>query len=361
MTRKLMTCALAAVLLIGTGGCSLQTIGAPQGDMTLHATFDDVQSLVTGHSVQVADIRVGTVTGVRLDGYRARVTMSLRDDRRIPTGTTATIAKSSLLGENYVRLDLAPGRRLDTGPFLASGASLGRTAVQPDLEQISAKVGPLLAALGGQDSATITGESATALGGKGRRLNTLVSRAADVGDQYAAASDDLGRALDSLARLGTSLHKGSKELDRLPGNVELATRRLQDDRDNLKRTIQALLKLATSVNAKVQKRHAARLGTLLARADGLLAAALRGRDELKALSGSVLNFLRGPSVSHSGQALLFLWIKGFMPHPSPAVTGAATGGSDTGGSATGGSATDRPATEGPAGPRNLNGLLRPRP
>src|SRR5690606_23624858 len=257
MTRTLVICLLVTALLAGTGGCSLQTVGAPKGDMTLYATFDDVQSLVPGHSVQVADVRVGTVTGVRLDGYRARVTMSLRDDRRIPTGTTATIAKSSLLGENYVRLDLAPGRRLDTGPYLASGETIARTAVQPDLEQISAKVGPLLAALGGQDIATISGESATALGGRGRRLNTLVSRAADVGEQYAAASADLGRALDSLARLGTSLRAGSEEIDRLPGSVELATKRLQADRDNLRRTIEALLELATSVNANVQKRHAA--------------------------------------------------------------------------------------------------------
>ncbi|TDB97600.1 MlaD family protein [Actinomadura sp. 7K534] len=336
MTRRLVTCALVAALIVGLGGCSLRTAGAPKGDMTLHATFDDVQSLVPGHSVQVADIRVGTVTAVRLDGYRARVTMSLRDDRRIPTGTTATIAKSSLLGENYVRLDLAPGRRLDTGPYLASGQAIDRTAVQPDLEQISAKVGPLLAALGGQDIATISGESATALGGRGRKLNTLIARATEVGDQYAAASNDLGRALDSLAQLGTSLRKGSKELDRLPGNVELATGRLQDDRDNLKRTIEALLKLATSVNGNVQQRHAARLAALLARADELLTAALRGRDELKALTGSVLDFLRGPSVSHSGQALLFLWIKGFLPHPSAAATAASGGRQD------------------------LNGLLRPR-
>lgn len=353
MTRTLAICLLVTALLAGTGGCSLQTVGAPKGDMTLYATFDDVQSLVPGHSVQVADVRVGTVTGVRLDGYRARVTMSLRDDRRIPTGTTATIAKSSLLGENYVRLDLAPGRRLDTGPYLASGETIARTAVQPDLEQISAKVGPLLAALGGQDIATISGESATALGGRGRRLNTLVSRAADVGEQYAAASADLGRALDSLARLGTSLRAGSEEIDRLPGSVELATKRLQADRDNLRRTIEALLELATSVNANVQKRHAARLAALLERVDELLAAALRGRDELKALTGSVLNFLRGPSVSHSGQALLFLWIKGFLPHP-----GAATGGG-TGGGAGGGAGGGGPAAPASGGTQDLNELLRP--
>ncbi|MFF4240667.1 MlaD family protein [Actinomadura geliboluensis] len=336
--RTFVTCLLACVLVVAAGGCSLQTIGAPRGDVTLNATFDDVQSLVVGHSVQVADIRVGTVTGIRLDRYRARVTMSLRE--RVPSGTTATIAKSSLLGENYVRLNLPAGARLDSGPFLASGATIGNTSVQPDLEQISEKVGPLLAALGGQDIATISAESATALGGKGTKLNTLIARASDVGDQYAAASADLGRALDSLGRLGRSLSKGSKDLERLPGNVELATQRLQDDRDNLKRTIQALLKLATSVNAKVQKRHAARLAALLKRADELLAAALRGRDELKTLAGTVLNFLNGPSVSSSGQALLFLWIKGFLPHPGAAAA----------------------AASGTSGKRhNLQGLLGPRP
>ncbi|MFA1538259.1 MlaD family protein [Actinomadura monticuli] len=338
---------LACVL---TAGCSLQTIGAPRGDVTLHATFDDVQSLVAGHSVQVADIRVGSVTGIRLDGYRARVTMSLR--KRVPAGTTATIAKSSLLGENYVRLNLPAGHRMDTGPFLAVGATIGDTSVQPDLEQISDKIGPLLAALGGQDLATISAESATAVGGKGPQLNTLIARASKVGDQYAAASADLGRALDSLGRLGRSLDAGAKNLEPLPGNVQLATQRLQADRDNLKRTVQALLKLATSVNAKVQQRHAARLGALLKQADELLAAALRGREELKALAATVLKFLNGPSVSYSGQALMFMWIKGFLPHPNAAVT--------TGKNRAGAAATN--AAGGMAAKRtNLQGLLGPRP
>jgi phospholipid/cholesterol/gamma-HCH transport system substrate-binding protein len=312
---KAVAVPMALIVVAGTGGCSLQTIGAPSGDMVLTATFDDVQSLVVGHSVQVSDIRVGTVTGIRLSGFRAKVTMALRDDRRIPVGTTATIAKSSLLGENYVRLDPPRGRDLRTGPFLTRGAAIAQTSVQPDLEQISGRLGPLLAALGGQDLATITGESATALNGQGHKLNTLVKKAADVTDSYAASASDLGRALDDLARLGGSLRKGQSQIDRLPGNVTVATERLQADRAQLKRALQQLLKLARSVNANVQARHADRLATLLRRADALLAAAVRGGEDLKVLANAVLTFLRGPSVSHSGQALLFLWIKGFLPQP----------------------------------------------
>ncbi|MFI0354806.1 MCE family protein [Actinomadura sp. 9N407] len=329
MRRPVVAVACALALTAGTAGasgCSLQTLGAPRGDMVLSATFDDVQSLVTGHSVQISDIRVGSVTGIRLSGFRARVTMALQSDRRVPAGTTATIAKTSLLGENYVRLDLPPGRTAGTGPFLASGASLAQTSVQPDLEEISAKLGPLLAALSGQDLSTITGETATAVRGKGPKLNTLIKRAADVTDAYAAASTDLVRALDGLAKLGDSLEKGRGEIDKLPGNVLLATERLKNERAELKRAVQQLLKLARSVNTKIHGRHAARLGTLLARADTLLAAAVRGGQDLKAVAGSVLTFLRGPSVSYSGQALLFLWIKGFLPSASDSPGPASTSG-----------------------------------
>ncbi|OLT11996.1 virulence factor Mce [Actinomadura sp. CNU-125] len=304
---------LAVALLLGASGCTLQTIGAPTGDMRLTAKFDDVQSLVVGHSVQISDIRVGTVVGIELSGHQAEVTMSLKDEVRVPVGTTAAIAKTSLLGENYVKLQ--PPGELSAGPYLASGAAIGKTSVQPDLEQISARLGPLLAALGGQEISTISRESAAALGGRGERLNTLIKRAAEVSDSYAAASTELGRAMDDLAELGHSLRAGSETIDDLPGNIQLATERLQNDRAQVKKAVQELTKLGESVNANVQSRHAARLAALLKRADGLLAAAVRGGEDLKALANAVVKFLNGPSVSHSGQALLFLWLKGFLPQP----------------------------------------------
>lgn len=243
---------LALALVLSACGCTLQTIGAPTGDMRLTAKFDDVQSLVVGHSVQISDIRVGTVVGIELVGHRAEVTMSLKDDVRVPVGTTAAIAKTSLLGENYVRLQ-PPGNAMGTGPYLASGAAIGRTSVQPDLEQISARLGPLLAALGGQEISTISRESATALGGRGKRLNTLIKQAAEVSDSYAAASAELGRALDHLAELGHSLRKGGRTIDELPGNIRLATERLQDDRAQVKQAVQELTKLGKSFNTTVSR------------------------------------------------------------------------------------------------------------
>ncbi|GAB2828060.1 MCE family protein [Actinocorallia aurea] len=295
----------------GLAGCTVQTVGGTGGSYVLSAVFDDVQSLVVGHSVQISDVRAGTVTGIRLDGYRARVTMALK--MRVPSGTSATIAKTSLLGENYVQLDLPKGRSLDAGPFLADHAMITQTAVAPDLEGITQNVGPLLAALSGQDVSTIVDTSVTAIGGQGKRLNRLIEQISEVSDSYAAASKDLGRALDALAELGRTMRSGSAEIAALPENVALATERLQGDREELKEGVQELLKLGKSFNASIQTRHGERLKVLLKRADSMLAAAVRGRDQMKRLALTVLDFLKAPSVSTGGQGLLMIWLKGFLP------------------------------------------------
>ncbi len=308
MLRAALAAALAAT---GVAGCSIQTAGGTSGPYVVSAVFDDVQSLVVGHSVQISDVRAGTVTAIGLDGYRARVTMALRT--RLPVGTSATIARTSLLGENYVQLDLPAGRALDSGPYLGDRAVITQTSVAPDLEGITQNVGPLLTALSGQDVSTVVDTSVVAIGGQGRRLNHLIKQISEVSDSYAAASTDLGRALDSLADLGRTLRGGSAELGALPENVSLATRRLQNDRKELKKGVQELLRLSESFNAKIQYRHGARLKVLLERADRMLAAAVRGRDQLKRLATTVLNFLKAPSVSLDGQGLLMVWLKGFLP------------------------------------------------
>lgn len=243
--------ALAALLALCalTNGCSLQTLGATGGDLTLNATFDDVQSLVAGHSVQVADVKVGTVSAITLDGYRAKVTMSLR--RKVPRGTTATVAKTSVLGENYVALDPPPGKDLSTGPFLPEGATITDTTVEPDIEQVTEKAGPLIEAIGAQDVNGLLDAASTAFAGKGGDVNTLIRKTAEVTDTYAAVRTELGATIDALARLGRDLAKGDQELDKLPGTLAAATARIAHGRKHVKTAIIALTKLAKEANATV--------------------------------------------------------------------------------------------------------------
>jgi phospholipid/cholesterol/gamma-HCH transport system substrate-binding protein len=295
-----------------TASCSLQTLGAPSADLTINATFDDVQSLVAGHSVQISDVRVGTVTGIRLQGYRARVTMSIMREHPVPVGSTATVAKTSILGENYVLLSPPPGKDLSQGPYLASGATITDTSVEPDIEQVTAKAGPLIEALGTQDVNAILDAASTAFAGKGADVNKLIKQTAEVTDTYAAARRDIATSIDALAKLGGRLAKGSKELDRLPGTLAAATTRLAHGRKHVKQAIVALTGLAKEANATVYPRHAARLRTLLRELDAITLAMLRGKEDLKALVAKLQAFIDAPPITVNGQVLIYVWLKGLL-------------------------------------------------
>ncbi|MFG1702008.1 MCE family protein [Nonomuraea sp. M3C6] len=304
---------LAGLLALAvTASCSLQTLGATTGDLTLNATFDDVQSLVAGHSVQISDVRVGTVTGIRLQGYQARVTMSIQSEHRVPEGSTATVAKTSVLGENYILLTPPKGKDLSTGPYLKDGATISETSVEPDIEQVTAKAGPLIEALGAQDVNAILDAASTAFAGQGDDVNKLIKQTAEVTDAYAAARQDLGTSIDALAKLGDDLAKGSPELDRLPGTLAAATTRIVHGRKHVKKVIVALTELAKEANLTVYPRHAARLRTLLRELAAISSAMQRGKEDLKALVVKLQKFIDAPPITVNGQVLIYLWLKGVL-------------------------------------------------
>ncbi|GAA0412538.1 hypothetical protein Acor_16660 [Acrocarpospora corrugata] len=301
---------IALALVALATACSIQTVGAPTGDVTLNATFDDVQSLVAGHSVQIADVRIGSVTGIRLDGYRARVTMSLR--RRIPAGTVAAVAKTSILGENYVELALPEGADLVTGPFLAQDATITRTSVEPDIEQVTEAAGPLIDALGAQDVNAVLEAASTAFAGKGGDVNRLIRQTAEVTATWAGARADIATTIDGLARLGRDLEKGSAELDRLPGTVERATERLAHGRRHIKKTIVSLTAFAKAGNLVFYPRHAERLRVLLTRLDAIAGTLLRGKDDLQAMIAELRRWIDTPPITANDQMLIYVWLRGLL-------------------------------------------------
>ncbi|MHB1712605.1 MAG: MlaD family protein, partial [Acidimicrobiales bacterium] len=85
-------------------GCNLPFLGQPS--INASAVFSDVGSLASGASVEMADIPVGHVTSITLDGNRARVTMVLNRSAGIPRNVSAQLRRTSLLGEKFI--DLIP-------------------------------------------------------------------------------------------------------------------------------------------------------------------------------------------------------------------------------------------------------------
>jgi phospholipid/cholesterol/gamma-HCH transport system substrate-binding protein len=307
---------LAAFALVA--GCTLQTAGAPKGKVTLRATFDDAQHLVTGHAVKVADVQVGTVIDVALNrtptGYRATVKMSIVDGRNIPAGTTAALAQTSLLGENYVQLSYPAAFDPQNGPFLADGDEITGTRVDPSLEFVTQQAIEALGAIETGDLASIVNTLATGIGGKGEQLHQLIDQLAQVGSAFASQSGDVAAIVDGFGQLGHDLAGSANDLGVLVDNVAAATNVLTAQRQRFIDALSELNKLAVALNTQVLEPHSAELDRILKQLDPVAAVLAENRDTIgQLLTNLAIVAQKAPfSTDASGGILIYAWLTGLI-------------------------------------------------
>ncbi len=296
---------LAVALL---AACSINTATAPTGKLTLYATFADAQDLTPGHNVQISNVVAGSVREVSLDGYQAKVRLSIKDGIRIPEGTVAVIRRTSLLGEYFVDLVLPATFDTEAGPFLRSGSTITDSETQPDLEQLAQQASVVVGALTADDLATTIQAGAEGLGGRGATLHRAIQDAASVIGALADQQADIGAAIDGLAKLGASLAPVHDRLGAVVGELAAASEEIAGSRAGAVQAVEALVALATATNDVVLEPHTERLRTMLAQVSPILGALADRTDVLADLVTDLLRFTEAfPTALHNGQVLLLAW------------------------------------------------------
>ncbi|QIE41826.1 outer membrane lipid asymmetry maintenance protein MlaD [Meridianimarinicoccus aquatilis] len=103
----------AAVLAVAIGFLAYATssVGAMQSNAgySLTASFRSAQGIGVGTDVQLAGVKVGTVTAMELnpETFRADAVMTIRDGVDLPDDSSIIIASEGLLGGNFV--EVQPG------------------------------------------------------------------------------------------------------------------------------------------------------------------------------------------------------------------------------------------------------------
>lgn len=128
---------MAALLVLAL---KVSGLGNVVGDNGYHisAAFDNVGDLKIRAPVTIAGVRVGEVTGIKLDQqtFRAIVTMQISPDQNeIPLDSSASILTQGLLGSNYI--SLTPGF---DNTFLKEGDKIDNTHPAIILENIIGQV-----------------------------------------------------------------------------------------------------------------------------------------------------------------------------------------------------------------------------
>src|SRR5262249_2189904 len=132
------------------------------------------------------------------------------------------------------------------------------------------QAGPIIDALANNDVATVVDAGATALGGKGEQLNSMVAKSSNLVAVLARQRRELGVAVDPLARLGRSPQNGKGGLDQAPERIEQTTRLLVHNKDKVLRTIRELTRLARLLNDKVFEGRVLQLRRTLLELDPVL-------------------------------------------------------------------------------------------
>jgi phospholipid/cholesterol/gamma-HCH transport system substrate-binding protein len=78
-----------------------------QGGLKLFARFDQIGGLKVRAPIVIAGVKVGQVESIRLgQDFRARVSMDIESNLKLPIDTTASILTSGLLGDQYISLQI---------------------------------------------------------------------------------------------------------------------------------------------------------------------------------------------------------------------------------------------------------------
>jgi phospholipid/cholesterol/gamma-HCH transport system substrate-binding protein len=269
-TASSIALAVAMVTVVAGAGWGLMVWIRGGETYTLVATFDDVGDLVAGHSVQVADVRVGSITGIELtDDFRARLTMEVDSDVRLPAGkTTALLRTTSLLGEKFVELRPPEGRR--EGPLLADGDTVEETGEAPELEFIAEQAVNVLGAVTSNDIATLIETGAVGFGDRGAEISALLGDLATFTGALASRTGAITRIIDRLGEAGATLADGTDELDALLLNLADTTNLLVENKQRTLTALDELSRLARIQNTEVFAPYLADVQRQLTQVDAIL-------------------------------------------------------------------------------------------
>ena len=78
------------------------------GGYEVKTEFRKVEGITVGGDVRIAGVKVGSVKGIELntERYRPVVSMTIRDGVKVPEDSTVQIASESLLGGNYLNIEI---------------------------------------------------------------------------------------------------------------------------------------------------------------------------------------------------------------------------------------------------------------
>jgi phospholipid/cholesterol/gamma-HCH transport system substrate-binding protein len=228
---------LAGLLIVAATACS----GAESIEVT--AAFDDVGDMAPGAPVTMADIRVGKVSAIRLEGTQAVTTLQLDPEADVPADAIARVRRTSVLGERIVDL-VVPEDAEASGELLADGADISETEVRSDLEDLVDEGSEVLGAVAASDLAVMIDQGGRGFGGRGKELRSILNSYSEIVGAYAQRGEMLKNLISNLDQFNATVAGEAESHRQAIRNTARSIEMLSEESTELEQAIVSLNRLA---------------------------------------------------------------------------------------------------------------------
>jgi phospholipid/cholesterol/gamma-HCH transport system substrate-binding protein len=243
--RRLLVVPAVLVVAAGLTGCSIS--GGTPG-RTAVAYFNDIGDLAGGAQVQLAQVPVGSVSNIALAGDRARVTLSFDSGVRIPADVSAAIARTTILGDQFVQLTVPKsqtGAGAATAPQLGNGATIAHTSTVADVEQFIAAGSEVFGAISTTELEQIIEAGGEGFTGQEASLKAFLADLTNVANAYAQHTGDITAAVNGLNQLTSTLAPETGTTTQALDNLAQTTTILAQNSQQFETLLQAIDNLST--------------------------------------------------------------------------------------------------------------------
>lgn len=261
-SRRAAASLVMIVVAVGISGCGWRglnslplpgTEGNGPGSFEIQAQMPDVRNIQENSRVRVADVTVGHVTKIELQGWHALLTMRLDGDVELPANATAKIGQTTIFGSLHIELappkDTPPQGKLHKGSLIP----LSHVAAYPTVEQTLAVLSLVLNGGGLGQVGDITEALSTAFRGREHDLRSLIQQLDKFAANLNGQTGDIIAATNSLNHLVGKVAARQPVLDRAVKTIPDALKVVNSDRDALVQAADQLGKFSALAADTVNK------------------------------------------------------------------------------------------------------------
>jgi virulence factor Mce-like protein len=252
VSRRWLAAAVALPLLgAALAGCGISAtdLPVPGGGVEgpsyrLNAVFADALNLPDGAHVKLNGDDIGRVQHIAAKDYTAQVIMAVRQDVRLPQGTTAELRQATPLGEVFVAIHPPTGPA--AGPPMRDGDTIGLPATEAaaSVEDLLASLSTLVNGGGLAQLQTIVHELNAATDGRSVQIAHLLGQTTTTLTTLNARTQDIDRILAASQRLTDTLVARRDTTDKAFADLTPAIKVLADETDRFTKALDTAGKLS---------------------------------------------------------------------------------------------------------------------